>query len=71
MCTISTLVTLMHTENWGELYEQLHVHNVLSRHHLYTASKNFFPHFFFTQSRIGKFLIISHNPYNTYFVYAI
>ena len=36
-----------YTKNWGELYEQLHVHNVLSRHHLYTASKNFFPHFFF------------------------
>jgi len=54
-----------HTENWGELYEQLHVHNVLSRHHFYTATKNFSPHFFFPQSRIGKFPIISLNPYNT------
>ena len=51
-----------HTENWGELYEQLHVHNVLSRRHFYTSTKKFPPTFFSSRSNIGKFPIISLHP---------
>ena len=54
-----------HTENWGELYEQLHVHNVLSRHHFYTATKIFSPTFFFlnhVQENSLSFLLILTTP---------
>ena len=52
-----------HTKNRGELHEQFHVHNVLSRHHFYTATMDFTAHFSPPKSHVGKFPIISYNSY--------
>ena len=65
MCTISTLVTLI--PKTGENYTNNFTFSMFSGGTNSTPPPWIFPPtFFFPKSHIGKFPIISHNPYNTY-----